>query len=493
MIEKTKNFIKKFIWVIVVLAIIIGVYFFTSQSKNPINVYTASRIDLKQTILATGQVTSQTDLKLSFPVSGVVDTLHVAVGDRVVRGQVLATLVNRSQYAALSDAKANYQKVIGGASSEEVAVAQASLDSANANLENTKKVQTTLVQNAYHSLLSVDLTPVLTSGIEAAGPIVSGTYVGSDPGSYTITPYSNGGNGYFSWDGLEKGTNNINTTAPVELGTLGLFVQFPKNLSLNGGNVWTINLPNTKSPNYLTAYNAYQSAIKNRDSAVSVAQASINEAQANLDLKKSSARTADVAVAQAKIDQAQADYDNTIIYAPASGTIAHVDTKVGESVDPKTETIVLQDVDNLYVEANVNETSIAKVSLGQPVSMTLDAFGLDTNFSGKVIHIDPSSTTNNGIVNYVIKTSIVDDSGKYKVRPGMNANMIITAWDHPKVIAIPKIAVTKKDDGSYVNIVIDDKDGKYESRKVETGLVGDGNLIEITSGLSGGEEIAITQ
>ena len=75
----------------------------------------------------------------------------------------------------------------------------------------------------------------------------------------------------------------------------------------------------------------------------------------------------------------------------------------------------------------------------------------------------------------------------------MNANMIITAWDHPSVIAIPKVAIVSKDDGLYVNVVVDDKNGKYELRKVTTGNVGDGNLIEVTSGLSGGEEIAITQ
>ena len=481
------------VWVGGLIVVAVLYFVFTGQSKSTINVYTATRTDLKQTILATGQVTSQTDLNLSFPVSGVIETLPVSVGDKVTQGQVLATLSNRSQYAALSDAKANYQKVTDGSSNEQIAVAQASVDSAQANSDNTQKVQDTLVDNAHRALLSVDLTPVLTSGFSGTPPAITGTYNGTNGGSYVITSYLNGNGGGFSYSGIEKGSDTISITAPVALGTLGLFIQFPANFSINSGSVWTLTLPNTKSPNYLNAYNAYQNAIKVHDSTISAAQAALNVAKANLDLAKSSATSADVAVAQAKIDQAQADYENTILYAPTSGTITHVDTKVGESVDPKTEMIVLQDVDNLYVEADVNETSIAKVALQQPVSMTLDAFGLDVPFTGKVIHIDPSSTTNNGIVNFVIKTSIVDSTGKNKVRPGMNANMIITAWDHPNVFAVPKAAIVTKDDGSYLNIVIDDKNGKYESRKVVTGLVGDGNLIEITSGLTGGEEIAIVQ
>ncbi len=68
--------------------------------------------------------------------------------------------------------------------------------------------------------------------------------------------------------------------------------------------------------------------------------------------------------------------------------------------------------------------------------MTLDAFGPDTVFTGKVIHIDPSATTTDGIANYQIKASVekpICEEGKecpkLVVRPGMNANITITAWD----------------------------------------------------------------
>ena len=75
----------------------------------------------------------------------------------------------------------------------------------------------------------------------------------------------------------------------------------------------------------------------------------------------------------------------------------------------------------------------------------------------------------------------------------MNANMTITAWDHPNVIAVPKVAVTTTADGSFVNVVSNAKDDSFESRKVTLGMIGDGNLVEITSGLSAGEKIAVTQ
>ena len=155
--------------------------------------------------------------------------------------------------------------------------------------------------------------------------------------------------------------------------------------------------------------------------------------------------------------------------------------------------MVLQDVSNLYVEANINETSIAKVKEGQPVDMTFDAFGPDTKFNGWVMHIDPSSTTSDGVVNYVIKVSVEKKPDTTDIiRPGMNANMVITCADYGDEVVIPQAAITKNTDGTQiVNLVTDKKTGKYKTQIVTTGDEGDGNLIEIKSGLAEGDSIAL--
>lgn len=497
---------KRF-WIIGGVFILVLLFFVMRKPATTTTLIPVTRTDLKQTILATGQVTSQTDLNLSFSASGLIATLPVSVGDKVWKGQVLATLDNGNQYAALmqaqaglKSAQASYQKVVDGASSQEVAVAQAALASAQTDLSNTQSVQDTLVQNAHRSLLNADLSPTLTAGNSSSSPTITGTYTGVAEGSYIVTLYSTGTGGYFSYSGLEDGNGIISTTMPTALGTKGLLIQFPSNFSDNSGASWTIKLPNTGTANYLTQYNAYQNALKNHDSAISAAQAVVNQRQADLDLKKAAARPVDLDVAeaqvltaQAQVASAEATYGNTIIKAPANGTVVHVDTKIGERVDAQKEVLVLQDVGNLYVQANINETSIAKVALDQPVSMTLDAFGPDVILTGNVIHIDPSSTTSDGVVNYIIKTSVTDPSGKYKILPGMNANMTITAWDHPAVIAVPKVAIKTGSDGiSTVEIATDDKSGKFTTQKITTGLTGDGNLVEVSSGLTEGQNIVVT-
>ncbi len=493
---------KRF-WVLGVILVVVLIIVFTHKTPSTDTIVTVTRTDLKQTILATGQVTSETDLGLSFPTAGIIARLPVAVGDKVYRGQVLAALDNRNEYAALKSAQANYEKVIEGASSEEVAVAQAALASAQTSLDNIEKVQDTLVANAHRALLNTDLTPVLTAGSSGTAPSITGTYAGGQDGSYTIVPHATSNAGYFTYEGLETGTGTISTMGPIPLGTKGLFIQFAADYVYNQSSVWTVLLPNTKSVHYLADYNAYQNAQKNRDSTIAGAQAAVAEAQANLDLKRAAARPADMAVAQAQIDEAEATYQKTIIVAPASGTITHVDIKIGERADAQKEVLVLENVNELYVEAKINETNIAKVALGQPVTMTLDAFGPDVAFTGTVVHIDPSATTEDGVVNYVIKASIdngssqkIDDNRsalQAAIRPGMNANMMITAWDHPNVLVIPKAAVKAVSGSLVVNVITDAKKKKTEQRVITTGDLGDGNLIEVTSGLAEGDKILITQ
>jgi multidrug efflux pump subunit AcrA (membrane-fusion protein) len=497
--EYYKTHPKRF-WALGIIIILVGFFYFNQKPATTVTEIVVKHQDLKQTVLATGQITSQTDLNLSFSASGIVYTLPVSVGDKVTKGQVLATLENRSEYASLKSAQANYQKVIEGASNEEIAVAQASLDSAKSDLSNTQKVQDTLVENAHRAYLNDDLTPISSSSAISTAPTITGTYSSDEEGSYVITTYATGNGGYFSYSGLETGNGIVSTSYPTALGTRGLYIQFPASYSSSTGSTWTVSLPNIKSANYLTQNNAYQNALKNRDSVVSAKQSVVTGAQANLDLKKASARGADIGVVQASVDSAGAIYDKTILRAPADGTIVHVDTKIGERADAQKEIMVLQDIGNLYVEANINETSIAKVALDQPVSMTLDAFGPETFFTGKVIHIDPSSTTTDGVVNYLIKASIetkcgaldVCVSAKDIVRPGMNANLTITAWDHPGVIAIPKASVEANADGSgTVEVLLDDKNDKREKRVVTLGPIGDGNMVEILSGLKDGEKIAL--
>jgi HlyD family secretion protein len=493
---------KKIIWTVIILVVAGFVVWKIKSGNNPasnINTDTVKRQNIKSTVLATGQVVSSTDLELSFKSGGVVSKVNVKEGDKVKAGSVLATLSQNDQAAsltqaqgALAQAQANLQKVLAGASSEDITVAQVTLDNANSALSNTISQQKVLVDNAYSALLNSTLTAVPFPGnAGSAVATVSGTYKGTDQGIYNISIYSTGSGAKFNISGLETGSGDVQTV-PVPLGTKGLYIQFSSS-NVGSADQWNVKIPNTQAASYVANYNSYQAALQTQNSATASAQNAVTTAQAALDLKKSQARPADIASAQAQIliaqgqvQAAQSALENTIIRAPADGTITSVDIKVGEQASPSKEVLILQDVGNLHIEANVSEANIASIKSGQTVDVTFDALGPDRHFNATVQTVNPASTVVSGVVNYKV-TAAVDNISE--IKPGMTANMTILVAQKDNVLAVPSSAVINQNNNQYVRVVDDIKKGSYHQVQVQTGLSADGGLVEIVSGLNEGQTV----
>lgn len=509
--QTIKNFFQKWarrkrFYVFIVLVAVILFLIFKPKVDTTTSVDTVKLQNLESTVLASGEITSNTDLALRFNTSGVIKSMRVKVGDKVTSGQILATLDGGTAYGsltraegALKVAQAKYQKLLAGNSNEEINLAEVALQNAEIDLENTKNQQNLLVENARKNLLNGDLEAVVQNNVsDTTAPTISGTYSGVNEGSYTITTYDTGAGKYFSVSGLSTGGGPVNTSYGVPLGTDGLYITFPTNLSSSSNNLWKVNIPNKESSSYLANLNAYNSALDTRSKTIASAEALVNSKKAELLLKKAKARTfeidlaeAEVLGAQGDVQSAQAVYENTILRAPAEGTIIKVNYKLGEVAEVAKEAVVLQDIESLYLEANINEANIVKIVLGQEVTFTVDSFGPNVPFTGKVIHIDPGATVNNGIVNYKIKIAIDDEALASGIKPGMNADLKILINKKDNVLVVPILALVEREDGMYLRIVTNVKNKAYEERKVEVGMKGDGNLIEILSGANAGESFIL--
>lgn len=509
---------KKIIWAIVIVlvggAIANAVFGGNDASKNVLT-ETVKKQSIQQTVLATAQVVSTTDLSLSFKVNGIVQKINVTEGKVVKAGDVLATLEQKDQLASLTTARgslasaqANLRRVLDGASSEEVLVAQRAVDAAQVTLDNaftslanSKTQQSVLVDNAYKTLLNSGIAA--TPGVSNTASLtatVSGTYTGTIPGQYQVSIVLTAGGARFQYSGLESGTGVI-STSPQPLGTKGLYIKFSDTAVGSYTNyTWTVNIPNTESTTYITNNNAYQTSLETQRSAISSAEAvvrsaevALSQAKAQLDLKKAAARPADVEAARAQVlsatgqvQTADAALENTILRAPSDGTITKVVVKVGELATALKEAVVLQDVGNLHLEANISEANIANVRPGQSVDVTFDALGPERHFSSVVQAVNPASDVVSGVVNYKITGSIQDSE---EIKPGMTANMTILIAQKSDVLSVPSRAVVSRDGKKWVKVVTDAKKKTYEEVEVSTGLEADGGVVEITSGLSSGQEI----
>lgn len=510
---------KKVLTVGVVLILIVFVFLFKNSNKENFSTINPTFGTLTKSVQATGQVVSSTNLDLSFAKSGIVSNVNVKVGDKVRRGQVLASLDVESDRAALTKARAavlaseaKLKKIIAGSSNEEIALARVNLETAKQDLKNTENTQTTLVKNAYNKLLNStpEAVPQDSLGTIATAPTISGTYRLGVEGKISISVYSSGNGLMFSVAGLVTGSGSANSTTPQALGDSGLYVLFGTTTNLSGTS-WAINIPNKKASDYLANENAYLAAQNTQNSATASAQSLVNQREAELNIKLASARDSDIELAQAdvlsakgELERAQASYSDNLIIAPENGTITKVSTKYGELASNSVPVITLEDIENLYIEADINESNIASIKAGQSVDTTFDALGRDRIFKGTISQVDPSSVTTDGVVNYKIKVSIGEEN--FTIRPGMNAEISILIQNIENTISLPNAAIIVSDElvvvdnsvphiyipgpqyKKYVNVVTDDE---YKKVEVETGITGDGNMVEILSGINKEDQIAI--
>lgn len=246
-----------------------------------------------------------------------------------------------------------------------------------------------------------------------------------------------------------------------------------------------------------TAQNNLNSFLASKDSQVATAEGAVNSAKGAWDLAKaqheqllSPARSEDIDLQRARVAQsraalqrAQVALDQMLIKAPVDGTITRVNYEVGEKVDLTKPVFSLLGNSGLEIEVDIPESDIAKIALGQMAHITLDAFG-EQEFIGHVTMIDPAETRISDVVYYKVKVTF--DEAKEEIKPGMTANIDIATASVDNALYIPARAV-KENGGKYVEIL--QNNNEVVRKTVETGLRGDGGVIEIISGLNEGEEV----
>ena len=324
---------KRVIIISLILALAIGIFGYAEINKTPAT--TVVPVTNTDTDIASAQ-----NLTLGFLVGGRIASVSVKAGDMVTKGETLATLDAGNAEGALSQAKAayaiaqaNYQKIINGATGSAIDVAKAAVNAAQVNLDGVTKQQKLLVANAD---TNTSITP----------PSITGTYTEGTEGTLTFTVNQTGNTGYITFSGLASGTADASTTVPEPIGNTGLYIEF-SSIAPYAGTTWNINIPNTNAANYLANYNAYQSALQTQSQAVANAQSALDQANASLSALVSAARPEDVATAQAQVSNAEgavqiaeAALQNTIITAPADGTVVSVTIAPGQIAMPNAPAII---------------------------------------------------------------------------------------------------------------------------------------------------------
>jgi HlyD family secretion protein len=173
-------------------------------------------------------------------------------------------------------------------------------------------------------------------------------------------------------------------------------------------------------------------------------EADFDAAQANFDSAHAS-----VAQANAALKQAKTDLSYTKIVAPIDGVVVDRQYDVGQTVAASFQAPMLfqiaQDLTKMQVSADVSESDIGRVQVGEPVRFTVDAYP-ERNFRGKVAQIRLIATVNQNVVTYPVIVEVPNPD--LLLRPTMTANVTIDVAVVHDVLRVPNAALRWKPEGT---------------------------------------------
>lgn len=227
---------------------------------------------------------------------------------------------------------------------------------------------------------------------------------------------------------------------------------------------------------------------------VSQASHDIAVARYNKSTAQIASLQASIAAAVANLRGAQVAVEQTLIRAPFDGVVLTKAANVGDIVTPfssaldsKGAVVTMADMTTLEVEADVSESSLSKVRIGQPVEIQLDALP-DKRFRGEVSRTVPTVDRSKATV--MTKIRFLEPDAR--VLPEMSAKAAFLSkevGDAERTArpAVNPAAITNRSGRDVVFVV---KEGKLAEVPIETGAkIGD--LVEIRRGPQPGEKVVL--
>jgi RND family efflux transporter MFP subunit len=186
--------------------------------------------------------------------------------------------------------------------------------------------------------------------------------------------------------------------------------------------------------------------------------------------------------------------DYSVIRAPFDGVISKKFSEVGELLLPGKQIVTIVNPDKIYVLATIDEVDVGRLILGQPVTITVDAFPGE-KFPGTVRRISPI-VSGGKLETRTADVWIYFDKKQNRIKPGMSADVEILVTTLENVLSVPSQAVIEREGKKQV-FVFSGKDlksgdtGVARLRPVEIGET-NWSYTQITKGLNAGDYVITT-
>ena len=200
---------------------------------------------------------------------------------------------------------------------------------------------------------------------------------------------------------------------------------------------------------------------------------------------------ADYLVAKTNYEKAASDVQDTVITTPIDGYIIGEPTPVGQTISSGiSEPQVIMSVatlDDMQIEAMVDESDIGQVKVGQKVNFAVDAYPNET-FTGKVRLISRKAETSNNVIYYKVYVDVDDSKGK--LLPTMTARADFVIASAEDVLMVPLNCIYVEGKRRFVTVY---NTKTKESREVDVklGLSNDSEIVVKTDALQPGEVLLV--
>ena len=191
---------------------------------------------------------------------------------------------------------------------------------------------------------------------------------------------------------------------------------------------------------------------------------------------------------QKDLEYWQKIYKPIPILSPVKGKVILRNVVPGQTISPAS--VLFELSDELVADAYVDETDMAKISIGQKAVITVNAYP-NMPIQGKVVRIKQSSQLVNNVNVYPVQVELVHPP--LFLRSGMVANLQFLISKKEKALSLPVNVLQGKENSEvWVLVKNDNPDQKNEKVNVTTGLM-DENNIEVLSGLKEGQIVLVPQ
>jgi len=176
--------------------------------------------------------------------------------------------------------------------------------------------------------------------------------------------------------------------------------------------------------------NTSAEALKSVQAQLGVADAQVKSAQAN------------VAQRQAGLAQARVDLARTRIVSPVNGIVIKRAVEKGQTVAASLQApelfVIAQNLQDMQVEASVDESDIGRIRPGQKATFTVDAFP-GQGFEGEIRQVRKAAQNVSNVVTYVAVVAFTNTGGR--LLPGMTANVRVITDARESVLKVPNAAL----------------------------------------------------